>query len=256
MLPLYPPPPIVLPTTYAIAAPTVYLSGDSTMAPGSETAGRQGWGGHLKDWISLAVVNKAFPGRSARSFTREGRFNEIASLVKPGDFVVIEFGHNDGGSPNPTDNGRSACPGAGSETCVVVTSGNTKETVLTFPAYLTNAVNKFKSLGAKVIVSSQTPNNPWESGTFVLAPPRFVPFAEQVASQTGVSYVSHFQFAASAWQKAGNATTFADFLPGDHTHTNAAGARIVAEAFVRGLLCAVRPSGLETFISKTPAGQC
>jgi rhamnogalacturonan acetylesterase len=65
--------------------------------------------------MKIPVVNKAFAGRSARSFTREGRFDDIGKLLKKGDFVVIEFGHNDGTSK--PDNGRSDCPGSGTETC-------------------------------------------------------------------------------------------------------------------------------------------
>jgi rhamnogalacturonan acetylesterase len=57
------------------------------------------------------VVNDATAGRSARSYTREGRFAAVAKVVKPGDWVIIEFGHNDGGSPLPSsqDNGRADC---------------------------------------------------------------------------------------------------------------------------------------------------
>ena len=54
-----------------------------------------GWGEFLQYSLSIPVVNKAIAGRSARSYTVEGHFAEIAALVKPEDFVVIEFGHND-----------------------------------------------------------------------------------------------------------------------------------------------------------------
>ena len=57
-------------------------------------------------------------GRSARSYSNEGRFAEIEKLLQRDDIVVIEFGHNDGGSPNSaSDNGRSDCPGTGAEVC-------------------------------------------------------------------------------------------------------------------------------------------
>ena len=74
-----------------------------------------GWGAYLTNYISLAVTNEAIAGRSARSFTREGRFDTIASQVKSGDYVVIEFGHNDGGSLTPTDNGRTDCNPVGTD---------------------------------------------------------------------------------------------------------------------------------------------
>ena len=47
------------------------------------------------------------------------------------------------------------------------------ETVLTFPAYLKNAASKMIAKGAKVVFSTATPNNPWESGSFSWGPDRF-----------------------------------------------------------------------------------
>lgn len=84
------------------------------MALGGGGIGTQGWGQYLQysfSTTSAVVENHAIAGRSARSYTREGRFAALAALVKPGDWVVIEFGHNDGGSPLPPsqDNGRSDC---------------------------------------------------------------------------------------------------------------------------------------------------
>lgn len=104
----------------ATRIPTVYLCGDSTMAEGGGGSGTQGWGPYLQYSLSpsVAVVNnQAIGGRSARSFSREGRFNTVIGLVQPGDWVVIEFGHNDGGSLTPTDNGRTDCFGDGTQTC-------------------------------------------------------------------------------------------------------------------------------------------
>ena len=80
--------------------------------------GTEGWGQYLQysfDPDVIFVNNSAIAGRSARSYTREGRFEAIGSHLKPGDWVVIEFGHNDGGSPYPaaSDNGRADCPGQG-----------------------------------------------------------------------------------------------------------------------------------------------
>lgn len=76
-----------------------------------------GWGQYLHYSLDIPVVNKAVAGRSARSYTREGRFTTLVDMVTAGDFVIIELGHNDGGSLTPTDNGRSDCPGTGDETC-------------------------------------------------------------------------------------------------------------------------------------------
>lgn len=79
-----------------------------------------GWGQYFQYSASVTVSNQAIGGRSARSFTREGRFQTIINSVQSGDWVIIEFGHNDGGSLTPTDNGRTDCGGNGTETCTTV----------------------------------------------------------------------------------------------------------------------------------------
>lgn len=184
--------------------------------------------------VSITAANHAMGGRSTRSYTREGRFDEIASLVQSGDYVVIEFGHNDGGSLSE-DNGRTVCAGEGDETCETVYDG-VEETVLTFPAYLENASAMFVELGANVIISSQTPNNPWESGSFEYTPSRFVEYAQLAAETAGVDYVDHGAYVADAFNILGLDAVNA-FYPEDHTHTDDAGAEVVAGAFFKAVLC-------------------
>ncbi|KAH6655209.1 SGNH hydrolase-type esterase domain-containing protein [Truncatella angustata] len=77
---------------------TVWLCGDSTMAPGGGHNGTEGFGQYLHysfDSDLIRINNSAYAGRSARTFTREGRFQAVADKIIPGDWVVIEFGHND-----------------------------------------------------------------------------------------------------------------------------------------------------------------
>jgi rhamnogalacturonan acetylesterase len=77
---------------------TLWLCGDSTMAPGGGHNGTEGWGQYLHYSFDshIRVNNSAYAGRSARTFTREGRFDRIYEQVTAGDWVVIQFGHNDG----------------------------------------------------------------------------------------------------------------------------------------------------------------
>ena len=113
------PPPICgTPPDREHSIPTIFLAGDSKMAPGGGGNGTEGWGQYLHysfDNTTVSINNSAIAGRSARSYTREGRFQYIAHALKPGDWVVIEFGTNDGGSPYPAskDNGRADCPAYG-----------------------------------------------------------------------------------------------------------------------------------------------
>ena len=78
---------------------TVYLAGDSTMA--NKTADKRpetGWGEYLQiyfDETKVKVENHAQNGRSTKSFINEGRWQKIVDALKKGDYVLIQFGHND-----------------------------------------------------------------------------------------------------------------------------------------------------------------
>ncbi|KAJ4485813.1 SGNH hydrolase [Lentinula aciculospora] len=231
----------------SVTAQTVYLAGDSTMAPNGDGAGTgtDGWGQYLGQYLTLSISNQAIAGRSARSFTEEGRFTTIIDDVVAGDFVIIEFGHNDGLSGD-VDNGREDAFGDSltTTTTVTETDGST-EVIHTFNYYMTNAVNSLKAKGAIPIVSAQTPDNIWD-GDVIAAPPRFVPYAQEVSGNTSVTYVDHYDYVAQAYEVIGE-TTVNTYYPIDHTHTTITGANVVAEAFVRGLLCS--PSTLKSFVN-------
>ncbi|KAF4454862.1 putative rhamnogalacturonan acetylesterase precursor [Fusarium austroafricanum] len=218
-----------------VAGQTVYFAGDSTMARNGANDGvTDGWGNYIGKYLKVAAVNKAIGGRSARSYTNEGRFNEIVNLVKPGDIVVIEFGHNDGGSPNKNDNMRSDCPGSGKEVCI---SDKTGEKVYTFVFYYTQAAKALVAKGATVVLSSQTPNNQWETGTFQPGAPRFVgyvPIAAKGVNHPSVTYVDHFAAVTKMYQKLGK-NKVNSLYPKDHTHTSPEAADLIAKAFVQAI---------------------
>ena len=78
---------------------TMFMIGDSTMANKDTTKGpERGWGMMVQsmfDETKLIVDNHAVNGRSSKSFIDEGRWQTVLDKIKPGDFVVIQFGHND-----------------------------------------------------------------------------------------------------------------------------------------------------------------
>jgi len=87
----------------AAAAPVVYIAGDSTVMTyksGYNLFPQQGWGGRLPDYFTTAVTfsNHAIGGRSTKSFVDEGRLTEILNVILPGDYLFVQFGHNDGSS--------------------------------------------------------------------------------------------------------------------------------------------------------------
>ncbi|KAM0197870.1 hypothetical protein ACHAPI_004602 [Fusarium lateritium] len=218
-----------------VVGQTVYFAGDSTMAKNGANDGvTDGWGNHIGKYLKVTAVNKAIGGRSARSYTNEGRFQEIIDVVKKGDIVVIEFGHNDGGSPNTNDNKRSDCPGSGTEVC---TSDVTGEKVYTFVFYVSQAAKALVAKGATVILSSQTPNNQWETGTFQPAAPRFVgyvPIATKAIASASVTYVDHFAAVTNMYKKLGK-DKVNSLYPKDHTHTSVEAADLIAKAFVQAI---------------------
>src|SRR5882762_9392761 len=80
------------------AKPTLFLIGDSTM--NNSTKGQMGWGRSIAnhfDTNRITVLNKARGGRSSRTYFTEGLWDEVAAQLKPGDFVLMQFGHNDNG---------------------------------------------------------------------------------------------------------------------------------------------------------------
>jgi lysophospholipase L1-like esterase len=80
------------------AAPVVYLAGDSTVMTyrSSSNYPQQGWGGRLPDLFpGVVFANHAIGGRSSKSFVDEGRLAAILSVIKPGDYLFVQFGHND-----------------------------------------------------------------------------------------------------------------------------------------------------------------
>ncbi|KAF6766669.1 rhamnogalacturonan acetylesterase [Ephemerocybe angulata] len=199
-------------------AQTIYLAGDSTMARGNTVT--DGWGQYLSQFVSIPVVNKALGGRSARSFTEEGRFTEIANLAKSGDYVVISFGHNDG-SAGAVDNGRQCAVGDG---------------------YDTTSTVKTAECGLNVIVSSQTPRNGWVNGS-IGAPPRFVGYAKLSAERTSVNYIDHYAY-----------TTVNTYYPnsGDVVHTSATWRQSRRSGVCEGCSCAM-PVALKSKVNS--AGQ-
>lgn len=84
---------------------TVFMIGDSTMANKDISGGKleRGWGMMLQGFFTDDVVvdNHAVNGRSSKSFIDEGRWQAVVEKIKPGDYVFIQFGHNDE-KPHPS----------------------------------------------------------------------------------------------------------------------------------------------------------
>ncbi|WP_406150124.1 rhamnogalacturonan acetylesterase [Streptomyces sp. NBC_01012] len=83
---------------------TLHIAGDSTAAQKyADAAPETGWGMALPFFLghALTVANHAVNGRSSKSFVEEGRLAALLDGVRPGDLVLIQFGHNDEKTEDP-----------------------------------------------------------------------------------------------------------------------------------------------------------
>lgn len=97
-----------------------------------------------------------------------------------------------------------------------------------------DAANTFKAAGIQVVISSQTPPNPFRDHTG--ATPVYALYARAVAEKTGVAFVDHFSLTQDEYLGLG-AAAVNGMLPSDGIHTTLAGAEVVVRSFIRGVVC-------------------
>jgi rhamnogalacturonan acetylesterase len=244
----------------AATRPTLFLIGDSTVRNG--TKGQMGWGtpiAGLFDPARIRVENRALGGRSSRTYFTEGLWDKVLAELKPGDFVLMQFGHNDGGGTYTGPRGRSSLKGAGDETREVVhepadkpaaggkpeavgqpdAAGTDKpsgkaETVHTYGWYLRRYAADAKAKGASPVILSPVPRNDWKGETVARASNDYGKWAAEAAKAQGVPFVDLNELVASRYEALGRERVNT-FFPDEHTHTNAEGAAVNAAAVAEGL---------------------
>ncbi|WP_234734706.1 rhamnogalacturonan acetylesterase [Tellurirhabdus bombi] len=222
--------------------PTLYIIGDSTVRNGSGKGsdGLWGWGslvGAHFDTTRIHLENHAIGGRSSRTFLTEGRWDKIMASLKPGDFVMMQFGHNDGGAINDTSRARGSIKGIGDETDEIDNLLTKKhEIVHSYGWYMKKYINDTKSKGATAIVCSLVPRNVWKEGKVQRASSDYGKWASEVARSEKAFFIDLNEIIAKKYEADySEAKLKSEFFPGDHTHTNYAGAKFNAQAVVEGL---------------------
>lgn len=216
--------------------PILYLIGDSTTHNSDKET--WGWGSIIPNYFNLAKINienHAMAGRSTRTFIKEGRWNKVDSLLKPGDFVMMVFGHNEGGQPDTTKKGyRGVLKGTGEETVELTWPNGIKETVHTYGWYLRKFIRETKAKGATPMVLSMIPRNEFREGKVIRADNDYGKWAREVAQQEGAIFIDMNRLTADKYDQWGP-DSVKKFFPGDHTHTNKAGATVNAESVAEGI---------------------
>jgi lysophospholipase L1-like esterase len=242
-------------TTSAPSLPTLFIIGDSTVKNGSGKGadGLWGWGDPIAaafDKSKIRVENRARGGRSSRTYQTEGLWDQLLTEMKPGDFVLIQFGHNDGGPLN-TGRARASLKGIGDETQeVVMEATGKKEVVHTYGWYIRKYITDAKARGATPIVLSPVPRNMWRDDRVVRASNDYGKWAEEAAKAEGAAFIDLNDMIARRYEAAGPETV-KSYFPGDHTHTNAAGAELNAAVVVEGIK-GLKDGTLSRYLSTAP----
>lgn len=215
----------------AAATPTLWICGDSTAANGRE----RGWASHLQPFFDVAklrVENRARGGRSSRTYIAEGLWDAVLADAKSGDFVVIQFGHNDGG-PLDRDRARGSIRGTGDESQQVTMPDGKRETVNTYGWYLRKYIADARAHGLIPIIVSPVVRNDWRKGK-VIRSDSYPVWSADVANEASCLFVDASTLIADRYDSLGEPAV-KHFFPEEHTHTSAAGARLNAELIAAGL---------------------
>ena len=237
--------------------PVVFFTGDSTVKNADkEEDGMWGWASQaytVFDTTRVTLVNAARAGRSTRSFIREGLWEKVYNSLQPGDFVTIQFGHNDI-CPITDTKARGVIAETKDTLHVYHLDNGTYEVVYSFGWYLKKMIDDTREKGATPILVSLTPRNEWPGGRIERRDGSYGKWYREVVAETGVEFVDVHNISADFLdkkfavkrlpedkekakavtegikQKAGD-----KYFKKDHTHTSKLGAQMNAQSFAKGL---------------------
>lgn len=220
--------------------PVVFITGDSTVKNTDKDAdGMWGWGSQaytVFDSTKVTCVNCAKAGRSTRTYLKDGRWDQVYNSLQPGDFVLIQFGHNDIG-PIDDNKMRGVIPGTADSSHVYrMKDSGMYEVVYTFGWYLKKFIQDVREKGATPILLSLTPRNEWPGGKIERRNDTYGKWYREVAKETGVEFVDVHNITADYLdKKCGSKKKAMKYYNHDHTHTSLLGAQTNAKSVAKGL---------------------
>ncbi|HKE28041.1 MAG TPA: GDSL-type esterase/lipase family protein [Bryobacteraceae bacterium] len=211
---------------------TLFLIGDSTVKNSWDVGsdGLWGWGRPLTayfDTSQINVENQALGGTSSLSYISGGHWERVLALVRPGDFVMMQFGHNDGGTAG-------SLRGTGEETEERTDRDGAKARVHSYGWYIRKYTADIKAKGATPIVCSLIPRNDWAEGKVRRATGSYGTWAQEAAQQGGAVFIDLNAIIADKYDRLGE-DAVTRFFPKEHTHTGWEGALLNAQSVVDGI---------------------
>jgi lysophospholipase L1-like esterase len=220
--------------------PVVWITGDSTVKNADKDKnGMWGWGSQANTIFNekkITIYNAAMAGRSSRSYIREGRWEKVYNSLQPGDFVLIEFGHNDICPIN--DKKERGVIASADDTCHVykMEKDGRYELVYSFGWYLKKMIDDAREKGATPILVSLTPRNEWPNGKIERRNDSYGKWYREVVKATGVEFLDLHNISGDWLDKhCGSKDKAMKYFNHDHTHTSLKGAQMNAQSIARGL---------------------
>lgn len=216
--------------------PSVFFVGDSTVrnGAGDGSNGEWGWGDFIQEHISVNqvnLVNRAIGGLSSRTFVTGGYWQRALNMMRPGDKVLIQFGHNDAAALNDDSRARGTIRGT-SEAYADIDNMLTgkAERVHSYGWYLRKMVGEALARGITPIICSPVPRKIWtdESGVIKRTQDSYPQWAQVVARQSGVAFIDLHNLVADKYNRLGQEQVDALFAD-KHTHTSKTGAQLTAD---------------------------
>ncbi|MGR4851428.1 rhamnogalacturonan acetylesterase [Streptomyces sp. LARHCF252] len=202
---------------------TLYIAGDSTAAQKFAAAAPEtGWGMALPFFLqrSRPVSNHAVNGRSSKSFVDEGRLDAILDVIEPGDFLLIQFAHNDEKAEDPT---------------------RYTEPWTTYQDHLRMYVDGARARGARPVLATAVERRRFDTaGKAVPTHGEYPAAMRALAAEERVALLDMQALSLALWQELGAEETKKYFnwtaTEQDNTHFNPPGAIAVARLVARELL--------------------
>ena len=202
--------------------------------------GQWGWGHPIASYFDLTrinVQNRAMGGTSSRTYyTTPTLWRTVLPLIKPGDFLILQFGHNDGGAINDTSRARATLKSNGEETQEIENQLTYQhEVVHSYGWYLRQYIAEAREKGVVfAVVCSPIPRNRWTDGR--IAPDSYGPIAQAAGRQANAVFIDLNALVIRKYEALGQSNVTETFFPaGETTHTDWAGAVLNAQCVIEGL---------------------